>query len=384
MKSILTLSAIIMLQFNLSAQNAPQYTSPEIKGNNVTFRIYAPNANEVIIYGDFLPGINPYGLGGNTKLKKNTEGIWEYTALNLIPEFYFYYFEIDGYRVLDQKSLRVAHNFGEYVNTFLINGEKSIYYEPLETHKGSLSQVWYYSAAYGFERRMNVYTPFDYSSEKEYPVLYLQHGGGDDEETWVTMGLVCEILDHLIDEGKAVPMIVVIPNCMSNQIASQNVMDPLNTPGPLGFDQKSKEFRTGGPYVKSFTEEIIPYIESKYNVIKDKSGRAISGLSMGGIYTLSTIKMHSDMFDYIAIMGSGIFSGDPNEGDEILAPLKQEGYKLFWIGINEKDIAYNSGTNLIKAMNKNGLSYEFYDPQNGHNWRSWRRDLVDLAPRLFK
>ncbi len=378
--SIITSSLLFLSSY---AQQMPdnRLVSPEVERDAVTFRLNAPQAEEVILYGDFIPGVDMWGLGGSVKMTKNDEGIWKYMACNLASEFYFYYYEVDGVKILDPLNLKVAHNFREYLSTFIIQGEKSKYYEVADKHKGTLSQVWYPSKMAGVERRMNVYLPYGYSEEKEYPVLYLQHGGGDDEENWVDMGRVCQIMDHLIDEGKAEPMVIVMPNSWAGLQASFNIIIPedMSVASPM-ITSESK-------YIEDLVYSIIPYTESHFSVKTGKGNRAISGLSLGGSFTMTIIKQHPELFDYIAVMGCGLGSPgniDNVNDEEALGPLKRSGYNLFWLGAGTKDMGYVNAMRLIEGFKKMGMDYVYYNSLDGHNWRSWRKNIIDFVPLLFK
>ncbi len=372
-----------LLIINSYAQKMPgnRLVSPEVERDAATFRLNAPQAEEVILYGDFIPGIDMWGLGGSVKMTKNEEGTWEYMACNLAPEFYFYYYEVDGVKILDPLNLKVAHNFREYLSTFIIQGEKSKYYELADKHKGTLSQVWYPSKMAGLERRMNVYFPYGYSEQKEYPVLYLQHGGGDDEENWVDMGRVCQIMDHLIDEGKAEPMVIVMPNSWAGLQASFNIITPedMSVASPMTTSESK--------HIEDLVYSIIPYVESHFSVKTGKEYRAISGLSLGGSFTMTIIKQHPELFDYVAVMGAGLGAPGNIENvndEEALGPLKRSGYKLFWLGAGTKDMGYVNVMRLIEGFEKMDMDFVYYNSLDGHNWRSWRKNLIDFAPLLFK
>lgn len=382
---ILVFTVLVLMRFSdLNAQLYGRQGMPLVEGNKVTFRISAPEAKKVVLFSDLFPGINEYGLGGNVDMKHGENGMWEYIGEDVVPEFYFYYYEIDGVRTMDPSNLKVAHNFAEYLNTFIVKGEQSRPYEIAESKKGSLTQQWYPSEVIGAERRLNIYLPYGYTTEKKYPVLYLQHGGGDDEETWVDMGRVSQIMDYLIAAGKAEEMIVVLPNSFDNQLASVNVLDPLSSENPV-FSRRGGDpdaFRSGGKYVEDLVKCIIPYVESHYSVKAGRENRAISGLSMGGIYTLYTIEKYPELFSFIGIMGSG-YQGN-EDIDKGLAPIKEKGYNLFWIGCGKTDIAYDSAVRLMEGLDKNNMGYTYFDSLDGHNWRSWRRDLLSMAQKLFK
>ncbi len=362
---------------------ADRLPSPVVKGGSVTFQLKADNAKTVEIVGDFLPDRNEYGVNGHALMHKDSDGLWRLTVDSLKPDFYYYHFLVDGVWVLDRGTLRLTRNFVDYESYFIVPGKESADYEECPDHKGSLVSVWYDSPEYGATRHMNVYLPYGYSADKRYPVLYLQHGGGDDEETWLDMGRTRQIMDHLIRDGRAVPMIVVIPNTMPDEAASQDVLPLLkDKKGVFGRPVGSDGFLSGGDYVNDLTHNIVPYVESHFSVIKDKDHRALVGLSMGGSYTLYAIEHHPDLFGYIGIMGSGFFNeGDVDRG---LAPVKKSGYRLFWVGVGEKDIAQPSAQKLIKGLKRNNMPFESFDPGSGHNWSSWRKDLKAIAPKLFK
>jgi enterochelin esterase family protein len=268
-------------------------------------------------------------------------------------------------------------------NIVIMPGEKSNLYLEAAEKKGTLSKVWYPSPAYGKVRRMFVYTPFGYGESKmKYPVFYLQHGGGGDEDAWTTLGRACQILDNLIAQGKAVPMIVVMPNANPNQYAAPDVMDPIPGPSVMQQGMETDEFHKGGAYVKDLMEDIIPYIESHYSVIKNKDSRALAGLSMGGIYTLYTTARYPNMFGYIGVLSMG-FTPKRDVTAE-LTPVKNAGYKLYWVGCGKTDMAYDNAERLLKGLNDLGMKYTYFDKVGGHNWDTWRVCLKELAPLLFK
>lgn len=363
---------------------APKYDQPVVDGNTVTFKLNAPDAKEVLITGDFIKGKDQFGLGGRELMTKDDKGNWTYTVSGLEPEFYFYYFIVDGVRTLDPFNVMVVHNYQEHVSTFMISGEESRYYEIAPSKKGSLTQAWYHSDVIGCERRVNIYLPYGYDGKTDYDVLYLQHGGGDDEETWVTMGRACQILDNLIAEGKAKPMIVVLPNCWDNQIAAQNIAEPL-FPDPTIHRPESRKtdaFRSGGKWVDDLVNCLIPFIDENYCTKKGADHRAIAGLSMGGLYTLYAGQHHPELFHWYGVLGMGI----ENEMDceKILTPIKEEGYKLMWLGTGSSDMALKNAKVLMKGLEERSMPYEYYDSQDGHNWRSWRKDLVQFALKLFR
>lgn len=382
MKRKLTLISLLASSIICSAQYPGSKYYPIVEGDDVTFIISAPAASSVKVYGDFLPGVNEYNLGGNVEMVRNSEGEWSYTAKDLAPDFYFYYFEIDGVKVLDPHNLKVVCNYSEFYNSFFISGEESEDLEYRDSAKGSVHTIWYDSPEYGGQRRMNVYLPADYSSEKKYPVLYMLPGGGDDEDTWMDMGRLPQIMDNLIAKKKAKEMLVVMVNSMPNQLSAPHIMNPI--PGKKSHFEMmgTPEGASGGEFANDLIRNVIPYIESHFSVIPEKKGRAICGVSMGGLYLTNIIQNNPKTFDHIALMGSGIMG--KGSGDEVLEPVKKEGYRLFWIGAGQKDMAFSSARNIMEAMDRLSMPYIYFDPQDGHNWRSWRRNLMNLVPELFR
>lgn len=398
MKNLLFTLLLGLITWTLSAQQdlfrENPVVSPEINGTNVTFRFQAPKAIKVVLSGDFLPEQEvTTTMGGMTmtmmtpvpvEMTETENGIWEYTVENVAPDFYTYSLTVDGIEMLDPNNLQVIRNGQNITNMFIVPGEKSNEYLEAGEKKGALSKVWYPSPAYGAECRMYVYTPYGYGeSNKKYPVLYLQHGGGGDEDAWASLGRACQIMDNLIAQGKAEPMIVVMPNANPSQLAAPDVMEPIEgATGLFSMDMASEEFHSGGVYTRSLMEDIIPFIESHYNVIKKKSGRALAGLSMGGIYTLYTTARNPNTFDYVGVLSMG-FTPDRDPIAE-LTPVKEAGYKLYWVGCGETDMAFANAERLLKGLDDLNMEYTYFDQVGGHNWDTWRVCLKEMAPLLFK
>jgi enterochelin esterase family protein len=390
MKKTMLLSAALFACAGLFAQfGPPRLVSPELNADSIIFRFRAPKAIRVELNGDFLPtketktNFGTFMMPAPVEMKEGKDGIWEYTVHNVAPDFYAYTFTVDGIRMLDPNNLQMVRDGQNVTNVVIMPGEKSNLYLEAKEKKGTLSKVWYPSPAFGPTRRMYVYTPYGYeTSGKKYPVFYLQHGGGGDEDAWTSLGRACQILDNLIAQGKAVPMIVVMPNASPNQLASPDVMDPIAGPSPMQQDRSSEAFHSGGNYVKDLVEDIIPYVESHYRIIKSKEARALAGLSMGGIYTLYTTARYPNLFSYIGVLSMG-FTPDRDPIKE-LTPVKNAGYKLYFIGCGESDFAYDNTKRLIKGLDDLGMKYTNFDKVGGHTWDTWRVCLKELAPLLFK
>uniref|UniRef100_S0DES0 Carbohydrate esterase family 1 protein n=2 Tax=termite gut metagenome TaxID=433724 RepID=S0DES0_9ZZZZ len=355
---------------------AAAVVSPEVGvDGRVTFRISAPDAREVALRGDWMNG-----YFSTAAMHKDANGVWSYTTAPLAPEMYQYSFNVDGVKTTDPGSLDVVRDGTRVDSYVIVPGERTAGYEEYSGNKGTVSKVWYHSPAYGADRRMYIYTPYGYEGGKaKYPVLYLQHGGGGDEDAWTSLGRAAQILDRLIGEGKAVPMIVVMPNANPNQLAAPDVMAPMPVER---IPQGDPSFHRGGKYVESFSADIVPFVDSHYRTIAKKSGRAIAGLSMGGIYTLSITAAHPELCDYIGVLSMG-FTPDKDPETE-LGPIKKAGYKLYWVGCGESDFAYGNAERLLEGLDKMNMPHEFFNEIGGHTWATWRICLDELAPKLFK
>ncbi len=232
MKRILTIIAVAALSVLAAngqelanfARQQQAIVSPEVKDGKVTFRLSADYATRVQISGNWMA--NPYG--GAEDMKKVQDGIWEYTMDAPEPEIYTYNFIVDGVAVNDPRNNQVQRDGNRYLNMLFIPGERSENYYESEVQNGTLTYRWYDSPSLGIRRRMAVYTPYGYENnpKQKYPVLYLLHGGGGDEEAWPSMGRAVQILDNLIAKGLAKPMIVVMPNGNANQRAAQTLKLP--------------------------------------------------------------------------------------------------------------------------------------------------------------
>ena len=378
MKKILLFAFAAMLAVGASAQelanfsrNAQQIVSPEIKGDSVTFRLSANYATVVNLYGNWMANYTDV-----VPLKKGNDGVWEVTIAAPEPEIYTYNFIVDGVSVNDPRNYMVQRDGTRYLNMLLVPGERSANYNETLAHRGTVSYRWYDSNILGINRRVTVYTPYGYENSKQkYPVLYLLHGAGGDEEAWSSMGRTAQIMDNLIEQGKAVPMIVVMPNGNPGQQAA----------GTMGLPVKNLDYRApenANIYVRSLVEELVPFIEKEYRAIPKKASRAIAGLSMGGGHTFAATTLYPDKFDYICPLSAGTRESDTL--DQQLQGIKKAGYKLYWIGCGTADFAYPNNQVLDKALTRNGMPHTFYESTGGHEWKNWRLYLNTFAPLLFK
>ncbi len=378
--SIVIILSLFVIQVNAQNRRGPSVVSPEIKSDNsVTFRLLAPDAAKVTMTGNWMPG-----WGTQVEMAKGDSGIWLVTTEVLPPEFYTYAFFVDGVKTLDLVNPLVVRDGTRFENYFIVPGEESDVYTVKDVPHGMLSKVWYPSPSLEKTRRMYVYTPPGYSeSNDKYPVFYLLHGAGGDEDAWTTLGRAPYILDNLIAEGKAKPMIVVMTN--GNAWSSAAPGDEPKMESTPDFSQMAR-----GGFEKSLVNDVVPYIENHYRVLTDKGNRAIAGLSMGGMHTQTITNTNPGMFGYIGVMSMGLMNnsrwGNYNEEEhkKQIKALQDSGLKLYWIGVGKDDFLYESVTNLRKFYDDLGFKYEYMETPGGHTWTNWRIYLAELAPKLFK
>jgi enterochelin esterase family protein len=393
MKRLTALTVALLIGVTMFAQQALWGTapvvSPEIHDNNtVTFRFKAPKAVRVQLTGDFLPVQKnaKFEAPGIVDLKEGQEGVWEYTTPEpLKPELYSYSFIVDGLRMNDPANVYLIRDVSTLTNVFIIGGDRADFYKVNPVPHGTVSRIWYDSPALGLERRMTVYTPAGYeTSGKRYPVLYLLHGMGGDEEAWISLGRTAQILDNLIAQGKAKPMIVVMPNGNASQEAAPGESSRGMVPPTMQLPKTME-----GSYEQAFPE-IVEFIDKNYRTIKSKSGRAIAGLSMGGFHSLHISKQYPDMFNYIGLFSAAIM---PNK--EVSSPIYEnmEGKlkvqfdknpALYWIAIGKTDFLYKANEEYRKLLDEKGYKYTYYESDEGHIWKNWRIYLTEFVPMLFR
>lgn len=393
MKRLTALTVALLIGVTMFAQQALWGTtpvvSPEIHDNNtVTFRFKAPKAVRVQLTGDFLPVQKnaKFEAPGIVDLKEGQEGVWEYTTPEpLKPELYSYSFIVDGLRMNDPANVYLIRDVSTLTNVFIIGGDRADFYKVNPVPHGTVSRIWYDSPALGLERRMTVYTPAGYeTSGKRYPVLYLLHGMGGDEEAWISLGRTAQILDNLIAQGKAKPMIVVMPNGNASQEAAPGESSRGMVPPTMQLPKTME-----GSYEQAFPE-IVKFIDKNYRTIKSKSGRAIAGLSMGGFHSLHISKQYPDMFNYIGLFSAAIM---PNK--EVSSPIYENmGGKLkvqfdknpalYWIAIGKTDFLYKANEEYSKLLDEKGYKYTYYESDEGHIWKNWRIYLTEFVPMLFR
>jgi len=385
---------ILSVQFvcTVSAQQSPRITSPKIlPDNRVEFSIYAPVATDVKIVGGWMS--NPFT---GEDMNKSDEGVWTYTTAPLKEDMYSYTFKVNGVTTIDQNNIKVVRDGTRYSNYFVIEGENTEAFVMKNVPHGTVSKVWYDSPVLGMQRRMYVYTPAGYElSTDKYPVLYLLHGAGGDEDAWTSMGVAVNIMDNLVSEGRAKPMIVVMTNGNYNQSVS-----PDENPDPAvnfraGYDENA------GRFEESLIEDIIPFMDGNYRTFTDRGNRAVAGLSLGGGQATYAGLTNMDKFAWI-----GSFSGAfvvwpgvrpaPGVNDISLNAVENSIFPHLDSSINSQMkliyLAIGTEDPLIEPQRKfknwlKGKNIRFMDvetPGYAHVWTLWRFNLIEFSSLLFK
>ena len=340
--------------------------SPEVSADrHVTFRFYAPKAQSVVLKPWFIEDSAP-----PIPLTKGADGVWSVTTGPIDPGVYGYRFIVDDATVADPRNLMYLPQMREMHSLVEIPGGPD---DPQTYHAGiphgAVVERYYDSPVAGPGRRLHLYLPPGYEKGKNYPVLYLLHGGGASDFSWPNEGRANFILDTLIAQGKAKPMVVVFPNGV---IEGSNPM--FNSPGQ---DKFGAELMT----------VIVPMIESQYKVSKKPEMRAIAGLSMGGMQTLNIGLTHTKDFRYIGIFSSGWFPEmltkfEADHGATLKADTAN--LKLFWIAHGATDMARTNSLAMMKMFDRHGVKYQWEETPGGHTMVNWRRYLGEFAPLLFR
>lgn len=368
MKHTLSIILLTLATVPMSAQWQKQPTPNDtlqpvrnLGNGNVAFSIYAPNAKEVGFGGDAMPWGKPVNF------QKAENGVWTAVIPDVKDGVYRYNFTVDGVKVQDPRGA-LSPETSALAN---IGDGKQFYDVRADIPHGAMAQRLYFSKTLNTLRRLHVWTPAGYEKGVEkLPVLYLIHGGGDNDASWPGVGCAGTILDNLMAEGKMQPMIVVMPN---GSIDTQNLMDEV----PL-FEQ-------------DLMTSIIPFVEANYRVYTDKGHRAMAGLSMGGMETMETLLNDYDKFDYFWVLSAGWFPAQQEQFEgyrqrlnKATKGIKENVRQLVFTQGGPEDIAYQNGLATLKLFDAEGIKYEFYDAPGGHTWYTWRNNLHQLAQRLFK
>lgn len=367
---------------NVWGANYPQVDS----AGRAEFRVKAPDATKVQLN---------FWSGPKLDMVKQSDGFWTVTTPPLVPGFHYYTLIVDGAEVSDLNS----HAFfggGKDVSGIEIPEPGSTYYSPRDVPHGQVREIWYFSKVTGTWRHALVYTPpnYDVQTRVRYPVLYLQHGGGEDETGWVKQGHANFILDNLIAAGSCKPMILVMAYGYARR-AGQPASDL--TGKPFGSPEMMKAMQEmAAAFEDDVTQVLIPYIDSNFRTLTDRDHRAMAGLSMGGMQTFQVTFNHLDLFSYI-----GGFSGAAGPlvlGDQKLdvktafngaladPAAFAKRVHLLWLGVGTEEPArmHEGLVRLHTSLLDAKVQHVFYEsPGTSHEWQTWRRDLKDFAHRLF-
>jgi enterochelin esterase-like enzyme len=381
------------------APSRPVPRSPEIHPDRtVTFRLDAPHSKEVTLNGSWDGAVN-------IKMAQDEGGVWSVTVGPLAPQLWSYWYLVDGVKALDPGNSETQRDGARYANLLMISGAESALWDFKDVPHGTVQAIWYASPTLKqANRRMMVYTPPGYATgTQRYPVLYLLHGGGGDEDAWLTMGRANIILDNLIAEGKARPMIVVMPNGNATQTVSQgfgfgptpapqSVQAPAPPPMQAAAAQRGAAPGGGrgtqpqpyeGSYPQSLVKDVIPFVEKTFRVLNDKDNRAIAGLSMGGGHTLAATNNNPGVFGYIGVFSSGPRSVDATLEKQIEA-VKAGGVKFYWLGAGTTDMAREGTVTLATLVKEHGFKTSYREIPGRHYWFLWRDFLGQFAQVMFQ
>jgi enterochelin esterase family protein len=347
---------------------------------HVTFSIYAPNASAVKLGGGDIPE-----AARTSAMTKQPNGVWSVTVGPLAPGAYRYNFNVDGVTVNDPRNSAVSESNDNTWSLMYVPG--AAYMETNNVPHGAVAEVTYYSTALGRSRRMHVYTPPGYENGSDkYPVFYLLHGAYDCDDSWTTVGRAAFILDNLIAEKKAVPMVVVMP---------------AGHTGQFGFGKPMQRITKNGKeeFIDDFVTDVKPYAEAHYRVLTDRKNRAIAGLSMGGAQTINIAIPNLSEYAYVGVFSSGIFElsrgvvgpgtpQGPSWEERHITMLDdknaKQGLKLFWFATGKDDFLLKTSQLTVDLFKKHGFDVVYKETAGAHTWLNWREYLAEFAPKLFK
>ena len=350
----------------------PALVTPEVHpDNSVMFRFRAPNAQEVSLRRE--------GATDPLPMQKDESGVWSVTTPPLAPDYYGYSIIVDGQRTLDPFNSLLKPNLLSTENMVHIPGPLSLPWELNDVPHGEIHHHFYKSAAAGDDRDFYVYTPpgYDPGAKTTYPVLYLLHGYSDDASGWTAVGRANVILDNLIAQKKAKPMIVVMP-------LGYGTMEIIRAGwGGLANHPEVRE-QNLTRFTEALLTEVMPRVESEYRVSKDRDSRAITGLSMGGSESLLTGLNHLDKFAWIgSFSAGGLPEGFDKDFPTLDAKANQQ-IKLLWIACGTEDRLITPNRNLREWLKQKGIQHSDIETPGMHTWMVWRGNLAEFAPLLFR
>ncbi len=351
-------------------QRPPWLNTPEVHSDDsVTFRFLAPNAQAVKLARE---GAEPVAM------QKDDKGVWTVNTSPLPPDYYGYSIIVDGQRMIDPFNSLLKPNLLSTENMVHVQGEESLPWELNNVPHGEIHHHFYRSAVAADDRDFYVYTPpgYDPASKKTYPVLYLLHGYSDDASGWSAVGRANVILDNLIAQGKAKPMIVVMP-------LGYGTMEVIRIGWGGIFNHPDVHEQNRAKFTEALLTEVMPKVENEYRVAKDRNSRAIAGLSMGGSESLLTGLNHLDKFAWIGAFSAG---GLPDSFDKDFPGLDSKAnqqLKLLWIACGTEDRLITGNRNLREWLKTKGVLHTDIETPGMHTWMVWRRNLTEFAPLLF-
>ena len=406
MKARFAIAAALLLAMALSAptrsedqgmpasSNVPGAQTPRIHSDRrITFTLKAPDVTSLQVAGGDGLGMGPFTM------TKGTDGTWSVTTPPSAPGFHYYWFVLNGVAVNDPAS-ETYFGYGKETSGIEVPETGANFYAIQNVPHGEVRAKWYFSKTTGDWRRAFVYTPpgYDEHPATHYPVLILQHGSGEDETGWTRQGRAQFILDNLIAARKARPMIVVMDRGYAQRAGTAST-----AAGSSAWLQDLHVAFTS--FEDVVIHDLIPTIDASYRTIPDREHRAMAGLSMGGMQTLFIALQHLDLFAYIGSLSGPIlpnlnvgnlsanrlpepFDAKTAYGGAFADPSTFNGrVKLLWLGVGSAEPEQFRGgiSGAVEALRKAGVRVEYFESSGtAHEWQTWRRDLNDFAPRLFR
>jgi enterochelin esterase family protein len=360
-------------------RGGPPVVSPEVNADKtITFRFRAPNAKEVTLIGE-LDG-KPYPM------TKGENGIWTVTIGPLAPDVYNYQFNADGVIAMDPVNPSVKLGFGGFPPANMVEVPGDEFDDARDVPHGSVRMETYHSKTLGVPRTAWIYTPPGYDrGNTRYPVLYLLHGAGNIDSSWMLTGRANYILDNLIAEKKARPMIIVTPLGYARMGVGTGPERPVQGAPAPGAPPNPAAGIGGGLVGKDLLNDLVPFVEANFRTLKDSANRAIGGLSMGGGHTANISFANPKLFSYVAIMSAGAANAEENYPDFFKnADAINKQFKLLWIGVGKDDFALKGSKTLSDLLNKHNIKHTYRETEGRHEWVIWRHHLHEVAPQLFR
>lgn len=353
----------------------PALVSPEVRPDRtITLRFAAPNATAITVSGELD--------GKSYPMTRGSDGVWTVTIGPLPPDIYTYSFNVDGVTALDPRNTNTKMGYGGFgpVSVVEVPGDGPAFYDVKPVPHGAVQIVPYVSTSLGVARTVRIYTPAGYERGKAYPVLYLLHGAGDIESGWTLIGRANNILDNLIAEGRARPMVVVMPlghAIQSFYAGPSKAAPPDAAPAPGALT----------PFARDLLNDVKPMVEKTFKVSTRPDDRAIGGLSMGGGQSVNVAFNRPELFRYVVLMSPA----SPQNADQAYGSFLQNAaaankqFKLFWMGVGKDDTLTGPGDKVFdEVLTKHGITHTFVVGEGRHEWTVWRQQLRDVAPLLFR